>query len=160
MSGNLKCSWWFDQKIKKSDIYGGYLEWGVIIARFGASGDPIEYSDWIAKDVQCFFGTILKQRFRYLKNPITLHDKEDIDYAFITCVIIHNMILKFYGTEYEIHRDKLNPKGGEDHDNIQVEEENDGHRKCIDQFIPTKKEIEAMYNALPREHFQSICDFD
>ena len=53
-----------------------------------------------------------------------------------------------------------NPKGGEDHDNIQVEEENDGHRKCIDQFIPTKKEIEAMYNALPREHFQSICDFD
>ena len=130
MSVNLKCSWWFDQKIKQSDIYviadGGYLEWAVIIARFGAYGDPIEYSDWIAKDVQCFFGTILKQRFRYLKNPITLHEKEDIDYAFITCVIIHNMILKFYGTEYEIHRDKFNPKGGEDHDNI--EEENDDHK--------------------------------
>ena len=27
------------------------------------------------------------------------------------------------GTEYEIHWDKLNPEGGEDHDN--VEEEND-----------------------------------
>ena len=71
------------------------------------------------------------------KIRFTLHEKEDIDYAFITCVIIHNMILKFYGTEYEIHRDKLNPKGGEDHDNI--EEENDGHRKCIDQFFTTLK---------------------
>lgn len=59
----------------------------------------------------------------------------------------------------------MNLEGGEDHDN--VEEENDDqeiYRPILhntENCIPTKKEIEAsMCNALPKELFQSTCDFD
>lgn len=54
---------------------GGYLNKRVIFSAFPntAETNPVRYKfhDWIAivrKDVECFFG-ILKQRFRYLKNP-------------------------------------------------------------------------------------------
>ena len=60
-----------------------------------------KFTDWVAsvrKDVECFFG-ILKQRFRYLKNPIGLHKKEDVDNVVKTCVLLHNMILKFDGLD-------------------------------------------------------------
>ena len=54
---------------------GGYIDIPEIISAFDPSFDPVKYkfSDWIGsvgKDVDRFFG-ILKQRFRWLKNPIT-----------------------------------------------------------------------------------------
>jgi hypothetical protein len=96
-----------DDKIELSSIYvitdGGYLEWSSMISAFPPS--PIEtmykFSDWIGsirKDVECFFG-ILKKRFRYLKCPIMLHQQADIDNVYITCCIIHNMILSHDGLD-------------------------------------------------------------
>ena len=46
----------------------------------------------VRKDVECVFG-ILKGRFRCLKLPIYLHDKNVIDNMFFTCCILHNMLL-------------------------------------------------------------------
>jgi hypothetical protein len=48
--------------------------------------------------VECFFG-ILKKKFRFLKNPITLQSQGDIDNVFYSCCIIHNMILKHDGLD-------------------------------------------------------------
>jgi hypothetical protein len=45
----------------------------------------------VRKDVECAFG-VLKGRFRCLKLPIQLHDKETIDDMFFTCVGLHNML--------------------------------------------------------------------
>ena len=73
---------------------GGYLEWPATITGFpGISSDPAEYkfTDWVAsvrKDVESFFG-ILKKRFVFFKNPITLQSIEDIDNAFYTACINH-----------------------------------------------------------------------
>lgn len=107
--------------VELSSVYviadGGYLEWSVIISGFGVSNNPIQYkfTDWIAsvrKDVECFFG-ILKKRFRFLKCPISLRNQEDIDNAFWTCCIIHNMILESDGLdrlwEDGVNWDTLNP---------------------------------------------------
>jgi hypothetical protein len=79
-------------------VDGGYLEWVETISGYLGSEclrTKFKFSDWIGsvrKDVECFFG-ILKNRFRFLKNPITLQDQSDVDNAFLTCCIINNMIL-------------------------------------------------------------------
>ena len=77
-------------------VDGGYLDWFVTMRGYGVSSEPEKYKffDWVAsvrKDVECFFG-ILKQRFRFFKNPITLRKKTQIDDAFVVACIIHNMI--------------------------------------------------------------------
>lgn len=82
---------------------GGYLEWTVLMTGFGPSSDPIKYkfTDWLAsvrKDVECCFG-ILKNRFRFLKNVVTLQKREDVENSFVTCCIIHNLILQFDGLD-------------------------------------------------------------
>ena len=83
---------------------GGYLEWPATITGYpGVSSVPAEYkfTDWVAsvrKDVECFFG-ILKKRFLFFKNPITLQNMEDIDNAFYTACIINNLILKHDGLD-------------------------------------------------------------
>jgi hypothetical protein len=78
-----------------------------------------KFCDWIAnvrKDVECFFG-ILKGRFRFLKNPITLQKKEDLDNLLATCCIINNMILKENGLdslwEDGVNWETLNPSEDE-----------------------------------------------
>jgi len=47
----------------------------------------------LRKDVECTFG-ILKGRFRILKTAVRLHRAIDIDKVFLTCCILHNMLLK------------------------------------------------------------------
>ena len=44
------------------------------------------------KDVECVFG-ILKKRFLFLKHPIWLHEPEQIENAFVTCCVLHNLLL-------------------------------------------------------------------
>ena len=96
-----------DDFVELSSVYviadGGYLEWSTIVSAFGVSSYPTEYkfSDWIGsvrKDVECFYG-ILKKRFRFFKCPITLHNQDDIDNAYWTCCMIHNMILEHDGLD-------------------------------------------------------------
>jgi hypothetical protein len=47
----------------------------------------------VRKDIEGVFG-ILKQRFHYLKQFNRMHSHKDIDNSFVTCCILHNMLLK------------------------------------------------------------------
>ena len=69
------------------------------------------------KDVECFFA-ILKNRTRFS----TLQTKEDVDYAFKTACIIHNLILRHDGL-HELWEDGVNwatvdPNGDGDEDEV------------------------------------------
>ena len=48
----------------------------------------------VCKDVECVFG-ILKKRFLLLKHPIRLYDPEQIQRAFLTCCVIHNILIDY-----------------------------------------------------------------
>lgn len=79
----------------------GYLKWRCMQC-------PVTYTmvlsvrEWscflesVRKDVECVFGD-LKKRFRFLKAPINIQKKETIDNAFVTCCILHNMLLSIDG---------------------------------------------------------------
>lgn len=121
-----------DDYIELSSCYvivdGGYIEWVETICGYpGAECNrtKFKFSDWIGsvrKDVECFFG-ILKNRFRFLKNPITLQNQDDVDYVFVTCCIINNMILAHDGLdklwEEDVNWSTLNPhnNNGDSNDN-------------------------------------------
>ena len=71
-----------------------------------------EFAESIRKDVECSFG-ILKKRFQLLKIGINWHNKNDIDNAVFSCVILHNMLHEFDGYDekwenelYNAHNDK------------------------------------------------------
>ena len=78
---------------------GGYHRWPCVMfpVKSGAVGSPL--SKWssmmesIRKDVECAFGS-LKQRFYYLKKFNRMKRQVDIDNAFHTCCILHNIILE------------------------------------------------------------------
>jgi hypothetical protein len=58
------------------------------------------------KDVECVFGT-LKKRWSCLKNPILIQDQDRIDDVFMTCCILHNMLLQYdYGDVEEDEEDE------------------------------------------------------
>jgi hypothetical protein len=103
---------------------GGYLNWPSMMTGFAPSSESIKYkfTDWMAsvrKDVECTFG-ILKQRFRWLKCPIRLFDKNDVDNVFVFCCIVHNMILRHDGLdaawERNIDWEKLDPNAPDTED--------------------------------------------
>ncbi len=48
----------------------------------------------VHKDVECCFG-ILKGSFRILKRPALFKYKRQVDNVFITCCILHNIVLKY-----------------------------------------------------------------
>ena len=48
------------------------------------------------KDVECVFRG-LKKRFLLLKHPIWLHELEQIQNAFVTCCVLHNLLLDYDG---------------------------------------------------------------
>lgn len=129
-----------DDVVTLSSLYviadGGYIEWSQIMTGFGMSSDPMKYrfTDWVAsvrKDVECFFG-ILKQRFRFFKNPITLHEKEDVDNAFFTACILNNMILIHDGLdklwEDSANWKKIDPDGDETSNEDSDSEDDDLYR--------------------------------
>ena len=99
-------------------VDGGYIEWLELICGYPGTESfrtKYKFTDWIGsvrKDVECFFG-ILKARFRFLKNPITLQNRDDVDNVFYTCCIINNMILSYDGLdslwEDAVNWSNLNP---------------------------------------------------
>jgi len=125
---------------------GGYLDIPQIIRGFEASGEKVKYkfSDWIAsvrKDVECFFG-ILKMRFRFLKNPITLQNKVDLDNAFVTCCIINNMILRHDGLntlwEDGVNWRTLNPAGEDIPEDLEADPVYHPVVHDTDTFVPVR----------------------
>ena len=40
---------------------------------------------------------MFSKRFLFLKNPIRIHHPEEIDRLFVTCCVLHNIILEYDG---------------------------------------------------------------
>ena len=68
-----------------------------------------EFAESIQKDVECSFG-ILKKRFQLLKIGFNRHNKNDIDNAVFSCVILYNEFggydEKWENVLYNAHNDK------------------------------------------------------
>ena len=81
---------------------GGYHRWPCLISPVKAGVPGSAVMKWSAKvesvrkDIEGVFG-ILKVRFKFLKNFNSLHKQSAIDDAFVTCCILHNMLLESDG---------------------------------------------------------------
>ena len=81
---------------------GGYHRWPCLVSpvKSGPAGSPtMKWSgklESVRKDIEGVFG-ILKRRFRFLKNFINLSCQKSVDNCFVTCCILHNMLLKADG---------------------------------------------------------------
>jgi hypothetical protein len=80
---------------------GGYLRWPCLICGDKNSSNPLVAAlagihGGVRKDVECLFG-ILKQRFRWLKHWNELHEVSDVNNVFVTCCILHNILLQHDG---------------------------------------------------------------
>jgi Plant transposon protein. len=79
---------------------GGYHEWACLVPPYKHQLLGTALEKWsqkvesMRKDVECVFG-ILKKRFLLLKHPIRLHDPEQIHRAFLTCCVLHNILLDY-----------------------------------------------------------------
>ena len=88
---------------------GGYHEWQCLIPPYKHQLSGTDEATWskhvelTRKDVECVFG-ILKKRFLFLKHPIRLHSPEQIQNAFVTCCVLHNILLNIDGyNDWELH---------------------------------------------------------
>jgi hypothetical protein len=52
----------------------------------------------VRKDIECVFG-ILKKGFLFLKHPIRIHIPHCIQHAFVTCCVLHNILIDYNGYE-------------------------------------------------------------
>lgn len=82
---------------------GGYHLWRILQCpiRWSSVVEEKRWSRWLEslrKDVECTFG-ILKGRFRILKCGIRMQKRELLHNTFITCCVIHNMLLDEDGLE-------------------------------------------------------------
>lgn len=81
---------------------GGYHAWPCLMSpsKKGMPDSPemrwTKNLESIRKDIEGVFG-ILKIRFRFLKNFNNLRTQSSIDNAFVTCCMLHNMILRSDG---------------------------------------------------------------
>jgi len=79
---------------------GGYKEWVSLMPPYKHQLPGTALERWsknvesVRKDVECVFG-ILKTRFLFLKHPIRLHDPVQIQRAFTTCCVLHNILLEY-----------------------------------------------------------------
>lgn len=67
----------------------------------GCSCDQKRWSEWlesVRKDIECAFG-ILKARFRLFSMALRFHLLRDIDYAWKSACILHNMNILYAGND-------------------------------------------------------------
>ena len=108
-------------------VDGGYIEIPCFMnpVKRTMNGPEILWSEMlesVRKDIECTFG-VLKQRFRILRNGITLQTEAAIEALVKTCCIINNMLLIHDGLydrwEDNINWEKLSP----DFNDEQVQDE-------------------------------------
>ena len=92
---------WVTEKGVYLLVDGGYHKWRIMQCphKHSADTDKVRWSEFaesVRKDVECSFG-ILKKRFQFLKNGVNWQNKNDIDNAVFSCVILHNMLHEFDG---------------------------------------------------------------
>ncbi len=95
-------------KVTRKGMYficdGGYHSWKSLIPPFKDQVEGTDLEAWstqmetVRKDVECTFG-ILKKRFMFLKTPIRLRDPKQIENAFMTCCVLHNLLLEYDGRD-------------------------------------------------------------
>ena len=89
---------------------GGYHNWACLVCPYKHQIPGTDIEKWsknvesVRKDVECVFG-ILKKRFLFLKHPVRLHNADTIHKAFVTCCVIHNILVDHDG------RDNWNDSG-------------------------------------------------
>ena len=77
---------------------GGYLRWPVLVCPFKHSGPASQKGyfsatlESVRKDVECTFG-ILKKRWKVLEYGIRFDDIHVVERVFLSCCILHNMML-------------------------------------------------------------------
>jgi hypothetical protein len=97
---------------------GGYLKQKSMQCpvKHTSDADLCHWSRWVEsvrKDIECTFG-VLKGRFRILKLPCLLKEKDEIDNVFWTCCALHNEIMrddnwtKLWEAGYEWNKDDGN----------------------------------------------------
>ena len=82
-------------------VDNGYLPWSVTVTPIKEcdTRSAARISEWLEslrKDVECTFG-ILKSQWRVLKTGIRLHGLLQCDIIWLTCVALHNFLLKVDG---------------------------------------------------------------
>ena len=83
---------------------GGYHRWSCLINPFHMQPPGTDLERWskalesLRKDIECVFG-ILKLRFKILKHPIRMHSPEAIHKMFVTCCVLHNLLLDYDGRD-------------------------------------------------------------
>jgi len=95
-----------DTRVKERGYYficdGGYFSWKCLMSpvQNRSAGSDVDiwskFMESVRKDVECTFG-ILKQRFHVLKHNVRLQNKAVIHDIFISCCILHNMLMDFDG---------------------------------------------------------------
>jgi hypothetical protein len=81
---------------------GGYHRWPCFLypIKSGLAGSPTmkcsAMIESVRKDIEGCFG-ILKKRFAFLKVFNRMHNQMSIDHAFVTCCILHNILLRHDG---------------------------------------------------------------
>ena len=102
---------------------GGYHNWECLIPPYKHQIEGSEEAEWshhiesMRKDVECVFG-ILKKRFMFLKHPIRLHKLEHIQNIFVTCCVLHNLLLDYDGFD---DWERWNMAGEEDIEHTNLE---------------------------------------
>ena len=100
-------------------VDGGYHRWRILQCPLKHSSNKKEclHSRWlesVRKDVECAFG-ILKTRFRCLKLPSRFHNLQITEKIFVTCCILHNMLME---DDLEQREEKLSGSFSEEEDLI------------------------------------------
>ena len=87
---------------------GGYHRWPCLVfpQKSGEDGSPVrkwsKLVESVRKDIECTFG-ISKILFKYLKHFNRSHNVSDVDNAFTTCCMLHNMLLEVDGYLCLVH---------------------------------------------------------
>ena len=83
---------------------GGYHQWPCLMFPFKHQPAGTDLEMWssqiesVRKDVECVFG-ILKKRFLFLKHPIRIASAQKIERVFVTCCVLHNLLIDYDGMD-------------------------------------------------------------